>query len=82
MPQKVSGRFMSPWDEIVGFFKVFMLFWVIAFVVLLCILGFDKWAFWGALGLGFITACIITILISLVTGVKNFQLPGLPGKKK
>ena len=82
MPEKVSGRFTPMWDEFIGAVKVFVLFWIISFVVLFFATGADRWAFWGAAGIGFIVALIITIIIAVFTGVSNFQFPNVRKRKK
>ena len=73
MTHKGSGRYTPMWEEFWGTLKVFGFFWLLFSVLLFIILGFDRWAFWGAIVLGFIFSVLVTFLIALVTGVKNFD---------
>jgi len=61
-------RFVSIYDDIIGYVKLFFIIFIIAFVFLFIALGVDKWAFWGAVSVGGIVAFIGIIIIALLTG--------------
>ena len=63
------------YDEIAGTLKVFGVVWLIAFIALYCVLGFSKWAFWGAIGLGCIVSIIVTFILGLITGATTISFP-------
>jgi hypothetical protein len=71
MVQRISGRYISTWDSFMGTVKMFFLAFIISFVVIFVATGADRWSFWGALGLGFFIAIIITVIMSLLTKTKT-----------
>jgi len=73
MVYKGSGRYTPMWDEFLGTLKVLGFFWLLFSVLLFIVLGCDRWAFWGAIALGFIFAIVVTFFIALATGVKDFN---------
>ncbi|MCK4364968.1 MAG: hypothetical protein KAW45_02850 [Thermoplasmatales archaeon] len=73
MAYKSYGRYTPMSDEFFGTLKVLGFFWALFFCLLFIALGFDRWAFWGAITLGFIFAIIATCFVALFTGVKNVK---------
>ena len=63
------------YDEIAGVIKVFFIVWIIASIVFFLILGLNKWAFWGAIGIGCIASVIVALILSLLTGVTTINVP-------
>lgn len=61
-------RFVSIYDDIIGYIKLFFIIFAIAFVFLFIALGGGKWAFWGAAAIGGIIALIAIAVIAILTG--------------
>lgn len=63
-----TKRFQPLDIEVSGYIKTFLILWVVSFVVWLIIMGASWWSFYGAIGLATLSALVITIVLSALTG--------------
>lgn len=66
----VKQRFQPISAEIGGYLKTFGIIWLILFILILIVGGFNKWSFYAAIGLGFLLTIPIYGLALYLTGVR------------
>jgi len=70
LPQR-KMRFLPVTQELGAFIKLYLICWLLAGIVIFVILRGGYWAFWGAIGLGFIAAIPVFLIGLLLTGNKE-----------
>lgn len=68
MPTK---RFIPLSSELAGYFKTFIIIWIIWFIILFVALGGGKWAFYSGVSVGFLFTIPSFGLVLYLTGVRE-----------